>query len=223
MKAALKNVLEELVDEMTAEVSFTMHRLLMTGKLCLSCVELCAIDGYDVFGQPINNLNRKKLSLFLRFGWLTSPSTGGETFNCMNCGQRNASTRFAPHLEKCMGKGGRASARRTVPTAPRPDPQQERSEEEGYEDEDDGDVEEDEELADFYAPVRDGKAAKQQMHTWCAQGKAAVEVRAFFKQFCGVFSFENGNLCSGGLSCMVHSDEERRESRKHLMPPEEDT
>lgn len=32
-------------------------------------------------------------------------------FNCHNCGQRVGATRYAAHLEKCMGKGGRSCTR----------------------------------------------------------------------------------------------------------------
>lgn len=35
----------------------------------------------------------------------THPAIAGEIFNCMNCGRPIVAGRFAPHLEKCMGKG----------------------------------------------------------------------------------------------------------------------
>nr|KJB83899.1 hypothetical protein B456_013G270000 [Gossypium raimondii] len=34
----------------------------------------------------------------------THPSVATEIFECMNCGRSIAAGRFAPHLEKCMGK-----------------------------------------------------------------------------------------------------------------------
>jgi len=34
----------------------------------------------------------------------THPAIAGEIFNCMNCGRPIVAGRFAPHLEKCMGK-----------------------------------------------------------------------------------------------------------------------
>jgi len=34
----------------------------------------------------------------------THPTVANEIFECMNCGRSIAAGRFAPHLEKCMGK-----------------------------------------------------------------------------------------------------------------------
>ncbi|KAL4341427.1 hypothetical protein GQ457_08G000750 [Hibiscus cannabinus] len=38
----------------------------------------------------------------------THPSVASEIFECINCGRSIAAGRFAPHLEKCMGKGRKA-------------------------------------------------------------------------------------------------------------------
>ncbi|PON57575.1 SAGA complex, Sgf11 subunit [Parasponia andersonii] len=38
----------------------------------------------------------------------THPSVASEIFDCMNCGRSIMAGRFAPHLEKCMGKGRKA-------------------------------------------------------------------------------------------------------------------
>ncbi|KAK4743102.1 hypothetical protein SAY87_001103 [Trapa incisa] len=38
----------------------------------------------------------------------THPSIANDIFECMNCGQSIMAGRFAPHLEKCMGKGRKA-------------------------------------------------------------------------------------------------------------------
>ncbi|KAJ8503822.1 hypothetical protein OPV22_004708 [Ensete ventricosum] len=43
----------------------------------------------------------------------THPAIAGETFNCMNCGRPVTAGRFAPHLEKCMGKGRKARTKAT--------------------------------------------------------------------------------------------------------------
>lgn len=34
----------------------------------------------------------------------THPAVASEVFECMNCGRAIVAGRFAPHLEKCMGK-----------------------------------------------------------------------------------------------------------------------
>lgn len=38
----------------------------------------------------------------------THPPVANEIFECMNCGRSIVAGRFAPHLEKCMGKGRKA-------------------------------------------------------------------------------------------------------------------
>ncbi|KAM4082961.1 hypothetical protein ACJW30_08G021000 [Castanea mollissima] len=41
------------------------------------------------------------------------PSVASEVFECMNCGRSIVAGRFAPHLEKCMGKGRKARSKVT--------------------------------------------------------------------------------------------------------------
>ncbi|KAI5603932.1 hypothetical protein POPTR_001G279700v4 [Populus trichocarpa] len=43
----------------------------------------------------------------------THPCVANEVFDCMNCGRPIVAGRFAPHLEKCMGKGRKARAKAT--------------------------------------------------------------------------------------------------------------
>lgn len=91
-------LLDFFLEDLTLEIVFEVHRKLMSGKLCLQCdsvgTDLGQSDGVDVFGHSVN----------------LTPSS--EVFQCTNCKQRVASNRFAPHLEKCMGRGGRGSRAR---------------------------------------------------------------------------------------------------------------
>ncbi|KAF8720074.1 hypothetical protein HU200_024847 [Digitaria exilis] len=50
--------------------------------------------GVDVFGQ-------------------THPAVAADVVECMNCGRPVVAGRFAPHLEKCMGKGRKARTKTT--------------------------------------------------------------------------------------------------------------
>uniref|UniRef100_A0A5B7BGG2 SAGA-associated factor 11 n=1 Tax=Davidia involucrata TaxID=16924 RepID=A0A5B7BGG2_DAVIN len=43
----------------------------------------------------------------------THPPVANEIFECMNCGRSIMAGRFAPHLEKCMGKGRKARLKTT--------------------------------------------------------------------------------------------------------------
>ncbi|XP_020578184.1 SAGA-associated factor 11 homolog [Phalaenopsis equestris] len=46
----------------------------------------------------------------------THPAIASEIFDCMNCGRPIVAGRFAPHLEKCMGKGRKARQKTTRST-----------------------------------------------------------------------------------------------------------
>ncbi|CAN6451960.1 unnamed protein product [Victoria cruziana] len=47
----------------------------------------------------------------------THPPVANEIFECMNCGRSIMAGRFAPHLEKCMGKGRKARIKATRSTS----------------------------------------------------------------------------------------------------------
>lgn len=89
---AMRNTFLELLDELSTEVAFDMHRKLKTGQLCLNCSAIDLVDksGFDVYGQSIKS----------------APS---EVFECINCKRQVNASRFAPHLEKCMGQGRNSS------------------------------------------------------------------------------------------------------------------
>ncbi|KAI8885469.1 hypothetical protein K501DRAFT_215655 [Backusella circina FSU 941] len=97
-KAALAySILGDLIDECMHDVLFDTHRdLKQENLICQICQSKCRHyvkrQGYDVWGKSytVNNL----------------PS-----YECVNCQKTIASTRYAPHLEKCLGLAGRQSSR----------------------------------------------------------------------------------------------------------------
>ena len=94
----MNEVAVDLIDELSVDAVFEFHRLVKLGLYC-PCSDpkhehrgIVDIPGYDVFGlQP----HRRP----------------PPAFACPNCGALRQSTKFAPHLEKCMGMGGRESKR----------------------------------------------------------------------------------------------------------------
>eukprot|EP00040_Diaphanoeca_grandis_P043977 m.10916 g.10916 ORF g.10916 m.10916 type:complete len:237 (-) comp8554_c0_seq1:108-818(-) len=100
-------ILGEFVDNEIRSVVFEMHRAYKLGLLAdpsraimPSNKGLVNLPGLDIFGRkPEKN---------------SVPS-----FSCPNCGSLRQPAKFAPHLEKCMGMGGRTqrtSARTTTTT-----------------------------------------------------------------------------------------------------------
>ncbi|KAK3096632.1 hypothetical protein FSP39_001904 [Pinctada imbricata] len=94
---AVKDVMLELIDDVSLGLCFEVHRACKFGTLFLGDTdpksqrehELVDRPGVDVFGQ----VPTKK------------------QFECMcpNCERNLAASRFAPHLEKCMGMGRNSS------------------------------------------------------------------------------------------------------------------
>ncbi|KAF3972793.1 hypothetical protein CMV_003724 [Castanea mollissima] len=59
------------------------------------------------------NLEDEEEELRLSAQARSHPSVASEVFECMNCGRSIVAGRFAPHLEKCMGKGRKARSKVT--------------------------------------------------------------------------------------------------------------
>lgn len=110
------NVFGELLESIIVDVASECHRIARLGldrsldneeeEVRLS-MEARAMDPssseansknvVDIFGQ-------------------THPAIASEIFDCMNCGRPIVAGRFAPHLEKCMGKGRKARQKTTRST-----------------------------------------------------------------------------------------------------------
>ncbi|ORZ11119.1 hypothetical protein BCR42DRAFT_421612 [Absidia repens] len=91
------SLLGDLIDECVYDVSFQVHRdLKKANSECQICQTKCSCyvtkPGLDVFGNRFNTNNL--------------PS-----YECVNCNKTISSSRYAPHLEKCLGLAGRHSSR----------------------------------------------------------------------------------------------------------------
>ncbi|CAO3594672.1 unnamed protein product [Absidia cylindrospora] len=90
-------LLGDLMDECIYDVLSDVHKdVKQSYDICQICQTACRYHvqkpGCDIFGKSynVNNL----------------PS-----YECVNCQKMIASTRYAPHLEKCLGLAGRQSSR----------------------------------------------------------------------------------------------------------------
>ncbi|KAJ7565028.1 hypothetical protein O6H91_02G044900 [Diphasiastrum complanatum] len=63
-----------------------------------------------IVGESVANGDTSSKYTIDVFGQL-HPAVASEIFECMNCGRPIVAGRFAPHLEKCMGKGRKARIR----------------------------------------------------------------------------------------------------------------
>uniref|UniRef100_A0A1J3F2Q8 SAGA-associated factor 11 n=1 Tax=Noccaea caerulescens TaxID=107243 RepID=A0A1J3F2Q8_NOCCA len=109
----------DLVDSVIADVASECHRIARLGlDRDLEVVEeelRLSVEARAKVADPSNNLETNTKYVVDIFGQ-THPPVASEVLNCMNCGRQIVAGRFAPHLEKCMGKGRKARAKMTRST-----------------------------------------------------------------------------------------------------------
>eukprot|EP00730_Choanoeca_flexa_P012321 TRINITY_DN3976_c0_g1_i1.p1 TRINITY_DN3976_c0_g1~~TRINITY_DN3976_c0_g1_i1.p1 ORF type:complete len:169 (+),score=36.75 TRINITY_DN3976_c0_g1_i1:111-617(+) len=93
-----------LIDEQIEAVAFEVHRSVKLKLICPCSAPikpghvhqgLVNIPGYDIYGKK-------------------DDKQAGRVIHCPVCGRMKNTSKFAAHLEACMGMGGRESVRRTA-------------------------------------------------------------------------------------------------------------
>lgn len=86
-----EEIFDLILDEITMETGFEMHKKLKLGFLTQNSEsiysDVVVRAGHDIFGQHIDG------------------SVADTKFECPNCKRTVVASRYAPHLEKCMGIG----------------------------------------------------------------------------------------------------------------------
>jgi len=223
----LDELVLELIDESALGVCFEVHRACKTGTFMLDETDIDSEAQYrlkdekgrDVFGQLPS---KKQLECV-----------------CPNCQRNLAASRFAPHLEKCMGMGrtsSRVASRRIRKTGTK------ENDNDSCDDED-----EPEWIADKKAkrlkrdrstnsPRRgkNKKAAAERSITPIPnvgsndsggsgsqpqpyEGMSKEERRTLLLTTCGVISEHTKKLCTRSMRCPQHSDDQRRGVRIQLL------
>ncbi|GER44274.1 SAGA-associated factor 11 [Striga asiatica] len=118
-KELLLDVFNELLDSVIIDVASESHRI---AKLGLDCnldqeeEELrLSLEARARASDPSHSGEANGKYIVDIFGQ-THPPIANEIFECMNCGRSIMAGRFAPHLEKCMGKGRKARLKSTRST-----------------------------------------------------------------------------------------------------------
>lgn len=95
------------MDSVIADVASECHRVARLGlDRDLEVVEeelRLSVEARAKVADPSNNLETNTKYVVDIFGQ-THPPVASEVLNCINCGRQIVAGRFAPHLEKCMGK-----------------------------------------------------------------------------------------------------------------------
>ncbi|XP_062181639.1 SAGA-associated factor 11-like isoform X1 [Phragmites australis] len=117
---------EELLDCAVADVASECHRIARLGldrsvdteeeELCVWAERAAAAAAGDLHpgsgsggGGEEGGGSKGGVDVFGQ----THPAIAADVVECMNCGRHVVAGRFAPHLEKCMGKGRKARTKTT--------------------------------------------------------------------------------------------------------------
>lgn len=93
----LESIMEELIDELSLGLCFEVHRACKTGAFMLEFTDPADEKEYALVDRPgVDVLG-------------TAPTKKNFECVCPSCHRHLAASRFAPHLEKCMGMGRNSS------------------------------------------------------------------------------------------------------------------
>ncbi|NXK15480.1 AT7L3 protein, partial [Herpetotheres cachinnans] len=238
LEAIAHEIYTDLVEDACLGLCFEVHRAVKCGYFFLDDTdpdsmkdfEIVDQPGVDIFGQVYNQWKNKECV-------------------CPNCSRSIAASRFAPHLEKCLGMGRNSSRIANRRIASSNNMNKSESDQEDNDDINDNDwsygsekkgggTREDLDqqvpiLGDMVAALggRDSPGRLGVAGTG-VPGAVIVEhslgaawlllhplTRPFSPQQCGVISEHTKKMCTRSLRCPQHTDEQRRSVRVYLLGP----
>ncbi|XP_071156233.1 ataxin-7-like protein 3 [Mytilus galloprovincialis] len=231
----LKEVMNEVIDEVTLGLCFEVHRAYKKGTLFLADTdpksqkdfEIVDRFGVDVFGQ----LPTKK-----QFECI-----------CPSCHRNMAASRFAPHLEKCMGMGrnsSRIASRRQAAQLAR-ESNDRPSSAQGKRDSDESPDDDNDVDWSYHVDKKLKKLKKDKMTNSPRRNKNKIrngdsflersvtpepnyemmtidERKNLLTHTCGVISEHTKKMCTRSHRCPQHSDEQRIQVRQFLISGDDD-
>uniref|UniRef100_A0A8D3AK90 Ataxin-7-like protein 3 n=1 Tax=Scophthalmus maximus TaxID=52904 RepID=A0A8D3AK90_SCOMX len=220
LEALVHDIYSELVDDACLGLCFEVHRAVKQGFFFLdetdqeSMKEFEIVDqpGVDIFGQVYNQWKNKECE-------------------CPNCKRLIAASRFAPHLEKCLGMGRNSSRIANRRLASNNNMSKSESDQEDNDDLNDNDW--------SYGSQNSPRRSKSLKHKNGELGGSIGsepykynyntgisyeslgpdEVRSLLSTQCGVISEHTKKMCTRSQRCPQHTDEQRRAVRVFLLGP----
>ncbi|NXD32010.1 AT7L3 protein, partial [Spelaeornis formosus] len=232
LEAIAHEIYTELVEDACLGLCFEVHRAVKCGYFFLDDTdpdsmkdfEIVDQPGVDIFGQVYNQWKNKECV-------------------CPNCSRSIAASRFAPHLEKCLGMGRNSSRIANRRIASSNNLNKSESDQEDNDDINDNDW--------SYGSEKKGERGTGEMAASpsCASLGAALfpsrlphpdpalcpqysnlagisyetlgpeELRTLLTTQCGVISEHTKKMCTRSLRCPQHTDEQRRAVRVYLLGP----
>ncbi|NWH53851.1 AT7L3 protein, partial [Fregata magnificens] len=236
-QAIAHEIYTDLVEDACLGLCFEVHRAVKCGYFFLDDTdpdsmkdfEIVDQPGVDIFGQVYNQWKNKECV-------------------CPNCSRSIAASRFAPHLEKCLGMGRNSSRIANRRIASSNNMNKSESDQEDNDDINDNDW--------SYGSEKKGGgtrgagsaggpwASREGWGTcpgcpvalepgswackrWVAGNSAGInyetlgpeELRTLLTTQCGVISEHTKKMCTRSLRCPQHTDEQRRSVRVYLLGP----
>ncbi|XP_036003653.1 ataxin-7-like protein 3 isoform X1 [Fundulus heteroclitus] len=233
LEALMQDIYSELVEDACLGLCFEVHRAVKQGYFFLdetdqdSIKEFEIVDqpGVDIFGQVFNQWKNKECE-------------------CPNCKRLIAASRFAPHLEKCLGMGRNSSRIANRRLASNNNISKSESDQEDNDDLNDNDW--------SYGAEKKSKKRKSdknqnsprrskslkhkngelgtsissdpyKQYNYNAgisyESLAPNEVRSLLTTQCGVISEHTKKMCTRSHRCPQHTDDQRRAIRLFLLGP----
>ncbi|NXB25050.1 AT7L3 protein, partial [Rhagologus leucostigma] len=233
LEAIAHEIYTELVEDACLGLCFEVHRAVKCGYFFLDDTdpdsmkdfEIVDQPGVDIFGQVYNQWKNKECV-------------------CPNCSRSIAASRFAPHLEKCLGMGRNSSRIANRRIASSNNLNKSESDQEDNDDINDND----------WSYGSEKKAKKRKSDKVRGAGKVPPpppqegppscpgpdpalcpqysnsaginyetlgpeELRTLLTTQCGVISEHTKKMCTRSLRCPQHTDEQRRAVRVYLLGP----
>uniref|UniRef100_A0A3B4VJG1 Ataxin-7-like protein 3 n=1 Tax=Seriola dumerili TaxID=41447 RepID=A0A3B4VJG1_SERDU len=226
LEALVHDIYSELVEDACLGLCFEVHRAVKQGYFFLdetdqeSMKEFEIVDqpGVDIFGQVYNQWKNKECE-------------------CPNCKRLIAASRFAPHLEKCLGMGRNSSRIANRRLASNNNMSKSESDQEDNDDLNDNDWSYGAEKKGKYQKILANQNSPRRSKSLKHKNGESIrylynyntgisyetlgpdEVRSLLTTQCGVISEHTKKMCTRSQRCPQHTDEQRRAVRVFLLGP----
>ncbi|NXB82419.1 AT7L3 protein, partial [Donacobius atricapilla] len=214
LEAIAHEIYTELVEDACLGLCFEVHRAVKCGYFFLDDTdpdsmkdfEIVDQPGVDIFGQVYNQWKNKECV-------------------CPNCSRSIAASRFAPHLEKCLGMGRNSSRIANRRIASSNNLNKSESDQEDNDDINDNDWSYGSEKkggeGSLPPPALTLLSAPQYSNSAGINYETLgpEELRTLLTTQCGVISEHTKKMCTRSLRCPQHTDEQRRAVRVYLLGP----
>lgn len=220
LKEASENLLENMIDELTLELIFETHRSV---KIGLQEMYEETYNEEEFVVSSSTDADKQQ------------PVKKAQDCTCPICNRDVVPSRFAPHLENCMGMGRKRSRNASRMVANNNNNKERETAYGGLasDDEDDADWNSDKKKKkksnnrikknNKNSPKKSGEYSSAEIPYMNYDNMSEEEKKNLLMKFCGVVSEHTKKICVRSVRCALHSDEKRKALRTAVMSEGEAT